>query len=395
MKVVFVSNFFNHHQKPFSDAMAELTDYKFVETDQISEERVSLGWGNIDIPQYVLKANNNQETLQKARIIIDEADVVIWGSAPYSFLRKRLRKGKLTFVYSERLYKSGFRYIEQPARAVKQWIKFGRFKNVYLLCSSAYTSADYAKTFTFLKKAYKWGYFPETKLYTDLSSIIRSKQPGSILWVARLIECKHPDVPILVAERLKAEGYKFELNIIGNGELDNSLRHLIGEKDLGDCVHMLGAMSPNNVREYMVKSSVFMFTSDFNEGWGAVLNESMNSACAVVASHAIGAVPFLIKDGENGLIYENGNIDDLLKKVKVLLDNTAYAQQLGRNAYLTITEQWNAEIAANRFCKLSQSFLAGDTSCRLFSEGPCSKAKLIGDGWYGKPIEWCIKEKQF
>ena len=49
----------------------------------------------------------------------------------------------------------------------------------------------------------------------------------------------------------------------------------------------------------MEKSEIFLFTSDKGEGWGAVLNESMNSACAVVASHAIGSVPFLLKDGEN------------------------------------------------------------------------------------------------
>ncbi len=50
---------------------------------------------------------------------------------------------------------------------------------------------------------------------------------------------------------------------------------------------MLGAMSPDKVRAYMERADVFLFTSDFNEGWGAVLNESMNSGCAVVASHAM------------------------------------------------------------------------------------------------------------
>ena len=82
---------------------------------------------------------------------------------------------------------------------------------------------------------------------------------------------------------------------------------MIRSKGVEDCVEMLGAMSPDEVRAYMERADVFLFTSDFNEGWGAVLNESMNSGCAVVASHAIGSVPFLIKDGVNGLIYENGN----------------------------------------------------------------------------------------
>ena len=42
------------------------------------------------------------------------------------------------------------------------------------------------------------------------------------------------------------------------------------------------------------------------DGWGAVANEAMNSACALVAGHMIGAVPYLIRQGENGLIYEDG-----------------------------------------------------------------------------------------
>ena len=45
---------------------------------------------------------------------------------------------------------------------------------------------------------------------------------------------------------------------------------------------------------YMESSHIFLlFTSDRNEG--AALNESMNSGCAVVASDAIGSVPYLMR----------------------------------------------------------------------------------------------------
>ena len=46
---------------------------------------------------------------------------------------------------------------------------------------------------------------------------------------------------------------------------------LIKEKGLSDSVELLGAMAPEKVREYMEKSGIFMFTSDFNEGWSTVL----------------------------------------------------------------------------------------------------------------------------
>ena len=34
----------------------------------------------------------------------------------------------------------------------------------------------------------------------------------------------------------------------------------------------------------MEKADIFLFTSDRREGWGAVANEAMNSACALVVS---------------------------------------------------------------------------------------------------------------
>ena len=144
---------------------------------------------------------------------------------------------------------------------------------------------------------------------------------------------------------------------------------------------MLGAMPPEAVREHMEKAEIFLFTSDFNEGWGAVLNESMNSGCAVVASHAIGSVPFLIRDGENGLIYRNGDDDGLYKRVTRLIDDPALRDRLGRNAYRTLADTWNAETAAERFLQLSQALLDGK-SPELFDEGPCSRAAVLRNGWY-------------
>ena len=145
---------------------------------------------------------------------------------------------------------------------------------------------------------------------------------------------------------------------------------------------MLGTMPPEKVREYMELSEIFLFTSDRQEGWGAVLNEAMNSGCAVVASHAIGSVPFLLKNGDNGLIYRSGDINDLYEKVKYLLDNQATRAKLGINAYKTLCNKWNAENAAERFVKLSKALLDGKREADLFGEGICSGAEILDDDWF-------------
>ena len=157
---------------------------------------------------------------------------------------------------------------------------------------------------------------------------------------------------------------------------------MIRDMDVEDCVEMLGAMSPDDVRAHMDQADLFLFTSDFNEGWGAVLNESMNSGCAVVASHAIGSVPFLIKNGKNGLIYENGNQVHFEKQVQMLLDDADYRKKLGINAYQTITSMWNADMAAERLMELCKDLLSGNDATSLFSEGPCSKAERITNDWF-------------
>ncbi len=386
MKIVFVSNFYNHHQSELAKNLFRLTDgeYCFIETEPIEEERTKMGWGEKVTPSYVKQSYTSAENYNECQSLIDSADVVIYGSAPESMIKNRLKAGKLTFKYSERMYKEGFKWYEQPLRFIKNNLRGWSKKNHYLLCASAYSYADYQKTFNFTDRAFKWGYFPAVKTYDDIEGLINKKENASILWVARLIEWKHPDASILVAERLKKAGYKFKLNLIGNGVMEKQIAEMIKSKGLEDCVFMLGAMKPEEVRRHMEKSQIFLFTSDFNEGWGAVLNESMNSGCAVVASHAIGSVPYLIDDGKNGLIYKNGDIDDLYNKVKFLLDNPERSKELGVNAYKTLTTTWNAELAAERFLNLATKLLYNEDVNDLYSDGPCSKSEILKNNWYEK-----------
>ena len=48
MTIIFVSNYINHHQIPFSEACyRELGEgYRFIQTEPMEEERVAMGWGD-------------------------------------------------------------------------------------------------------------------------------------------------------------------------------------------------------------------------------------------------------------------------------------------------------------------------------------------------------------
>ena len=381
MKIVFISNYYNHHQAPFCQAMyAHLgDDFTFVQTEEMEEERMNMGWKSDYLPLFVQKSYGDLTVEEKCRKLIDDADVVIIGSAPNTFVRNRIKTGKIVIRYSERQLKKGRELWKYPYRYLKWHIRNPRNANVYLLCASAYAASDYAQFGLFQGKSYRWGYFPEVKRYPDICRLIADKRPASILWVARMIKWKHPELPVLVAQRLMQENIPFEMTLIGGGKLEPKIQKMIRKLGLENHVKMLGVMTPEQVREYMEQSQIFMFTSDRNEGWGAVLNESMNSGCAVVADRAIGATPFLLNDGENGLIYDTCDVDGLYERVKYLLDHPDEARKLGRRAYETITEEWNAETAAQRLLELCESLLEDQRSPDLYKSGPCSRAEILKD----------------
>lgn len=380
MTIVFLSNYFNHHQAFLCENLNTLTNgnFYFIGTEPMSDERKKLGWEISSFPKYVKNAYINKETTNICKKLINDADVVIIGSAPSKFIRERLSKGKLTFRYSERLLKKK-NLLRIIGYTLKTWITNGWHKSFYLLCASAYTASDYHRMFSFRNKCFKWGYFPETKIYDDIKTVILKKSTFSILWVARLIEWKHPEVPIKIVKRLKDSGYRVNLSIIGNGPLQTRIENMIEELDLKNEVHLLGALKPTEVRKYMEKSEIFLFTSDRNEGWGAVLNEAMNSGCAVVASHKIGSVPYLINDKENGLIYKDGDLQDLYTKTKLLLDKKNLQVSLGIRAYETIVNLWSPQNAAKRLIQLIEEINKNNDT--PFVTGPCSKAETLSDNW--------------
>ena len=380
MKIVFISNFFNHHQKYISDYWYQTTDkqYWFVSTTDMPVEQKKLGYQEYK-EDYIIRLNT--QNYRDVKNLVNEVDVVIIGSGDESLIDERLHSNKLIFRYSERLFKSKISLLRFFRRILVYRKRNPKCSKMFLLCASAYTFKDFLCCGLFKDKAFKWGYFPQAKSYKDINDLFNRKNKKMILWCGRLVDFKHPEVVLKLAKRLKENAYDFKVKIIGNGPLYEKLHMQINVWSLQDEVEMTGSLPSDMVRIEMEKAGIYLFTSDFGEGWGAVLNESMNSGCAVVASHAIGAVPFLIKHNRNGLIYKNGDMDSLYTNVTSLLVNQELQYDLGMEGYNTIIRQWSPEIAAERLMKLSESLLK-DQELIFKDEGPCSKADVISNNWF-------------
>ena len=379
MKLTFLTNFVNHHQIPLADEFYKFLgdEYTYVAFETLPLWLKKGGYQEIERP-YVLRVYEDSSALHRVEELVMSSDVVIIGAASNKYFLERIKAGKMTFRYSERWFKSRPCFLS----GYRAWMNFYKYhirfkdKPLYMLSASAYTANDVYAIGAYKNKCYKWGYFtavPKNRsVEKEERDAITTDSVPHIMWCSRFLKWKHPELPVYLAARLKSGGYKFVLNMYGGGEELESTKALAKELNVEDVIFFCGNFPNQEILAAMRRHQIFLFTSDKNEGWGAVLNEAMSNGCAVVASNRIGATPFLIKEGENGLIFESENLDSLFLKVKTLLDDKSLCDKLANNAYKTMSELWNPQNAAQRFIQLVEVLKnGGDTP---FVDGPCSKA---------------------
>ncbi|MBN2070322.1 MAG: glycosyltransferase family 4 protein [Candidatus Krumholzibacteriota bacterium] len=93
-----------------------------------------------------------------------------------------------------------------------------------------------------------------------------------------------------------------------------------------------------------------------SEGMGRVLIEAMASGKPVIGSK-VGGIPFLIRDGENGFLFEKGNASDLAAKLEILLGDESIAKEMGERARQYVEGNLSSEIYIARFKKFLDSLL--------------------------------------
>ena len=378
MKLVFLSNFFNHVQVSISDAFYELCDhqYYFIETTEVPEERRKGGFDIIERP-YVIRTWKGAEEERRAHQVSLDADVLICGSEllSLSYKKERLSRNKLTFEYSERWFKRGFINLFSKTNVIDHFYYHTRFRKapLYKLCSSAYTPNDEYAMRSFKGKCYKYGYFPQVK-ELDIDRVLEAKDPSpvKIIWCARFLGWKHPEMVVDLARRLSETRLDVEINMVGTGALWEKVLKSIVDEHLEHILHLVGGVPNEKVLDLMQAHHIFLLTSDRQEGWGVVVNEAMANGCCVVSSDAVGSVPYLIEDGVNGRLFRSEDGDSLYQAIYELVVDRQLREQYTRQAYKTISEEWSPQRAAARFLELSACLL-DNRPCSIDS-GPCSPA---------------------
>ncbi len=376
MNLVFVSNYINHHQIPVSDRLYELCkeaggNYFFVQTEEMEAQRVAMGWQ--DEKEKLPYLMEYQRDRQKCQEVIDQADVVIFGGTEdRTYITRRLKEKKPILFYTESVYKTGRYKFVSPRGFLDKVKKHTRylFSPVYLLCAGAYVAGDFRLFGAYLGKKYRYGYFPKRVENPEEKRDYSGKL--EFLWAGRMIGWKQPELALGLAGFLKKKGYDFRLTMIGDGELRSKLEEIITREDLQEVVQLTGFVTPEETKEYMKSSHIFLGTSNREEGWGAVLNEAMSAGCVVVANRQMGAAPYLLQHGKNGLLFEKSGLEDLCQKVEELIKHPQAMEAISGQAKESIDLLWNERVAADRLFAFAACLKDGKRFPK-YESGPLSK----------------------
>lgn len=151
-----------------------------------------------------------------------------------------------------------------------------------------------------------------------------------ILTVRRLVPEKRVDLLIKSFHKLLKYNTNLQLIIAGDGPERDNLIKLAKKLEISNKVLFLGFISHNKLNSLYNIADVYVLTSE-QEGLSLSLLEALATTVPVISTNIVGNLEIIIHK-ETGLLFEPGNVDQLVNNLKYVLDNPDKAEIIGKNA---------------------------------------------------------------
>ncbi|QFU10355.1 GDP-mannose-dependent alpha-(1-6)-phosphatidylinositol monomannoside mannosyltransferase [Rhodobacteraceae bacterium THAF1] len=173
--------------------------------------------------------------------------------------------------------------------------------------------------------------------------------PIRFLSVGRLTEKKGIDVALRALGQLRVDqpDLHWRYDIIGDGDLRDTLEALTRDLNLSELVRFRGAQPHASVREAMAKADSFLLPSRTastgdQEGIPIVLMEAMSAGLIVVSTRHSG-IPELVRDGETGLLADENDVSDLERSLRRVFEDRVALTSMTNAARRTIETEFHAD----------------------------------------------------
>ena len=174
------------------------------------------------------------------------------------------------------------------------------------------------------------------KLEKQISDI--PKNPQRLLHVGRLVVWKRVDMLIRAFSKVRRSFPSAELVIVGNGPELEALKALSESLDLGTSVSFPGGVyDQTTLGKFCMDSTLYVMA-----GMGGLsINDAMCFGLPVLCSVGDGTEKFLVREGENGRFFSDGDEDDLEEKILWLLNNPEKMAAMGKRSEQIIRNEVN------------------------------------------------------
>ncbi|WP_009631862.1 glycosyltransferase [Synechocystis sp. PCC 7509] len=190
-----------------------------------------------------------------------------------------------------------------------------------------------------------------------------------LVTTGRLVEKKGIEYCIRAVAKLAKSHKKIEYNIIGDGVLRSSLQQLIDELAVNEQVKILGWKRQPEVVEILNRSSIFIATSvtasDGNqEGIPNTLKEAMAMGMPVIGTLHAG-IPELIEDGVSGFLVPEKDVDALVEKLALLIENPLNWVTMGQAGRAYVEKHYDTNKLNDRSIEIYQQVMKGKAEQKL------------------------------
>ncbi len=169
-----------------------------------------------------------------------------------------------------------------------------------------------------------------------------------IAYIGRFEKQKGIDILLEAFKELVTENNKIILKLIGEGNEENYIYSFIERYNLQNNIVIKSAMIMEE--KLFAAIDLLVFPSTSIEGFGLVILEAMNFGMPVLASDLI-KENSLIEDYKNGIYFRNGDSVDLVKKLKLIIEDNNLRKSISANAKEMIKVKFNLENTMSGYLK--------------------------------------------
>ena len=182
-------------------------------------------------------------------------------------------------------------------------------------------------------------YFIETDDYA-----VSSENRGYFVYLGRLEKTKGVDI-LLNAIQKSGIAKKYELKIIGDGTEKENLMQYCVDNGINN-IKFYGFLPQDQVKDIIKYSIMTIVPSVWYEVFGIIILESFAMGKPVIASR-IGGIPEVVTENKDGLLFDPGNVDDLMGKIEYCLMHQGKMAEMGEEGRKKVEKFYNSRIHLN------------------------------------------------